>query len=147
MGTGRMKWPTLSSSCSEEVAVVTVELDPAPGRDAEALIKEARRRQRRRYLAIGLAGLAVVAAVAGGLLGGAGHSRQQKAPRPRVSAVRAARPVKAPPSAPLILAGTDTAVLLWPVGYPAFSAGGGPPAYLDNLTTGKLAVTGRPAIS
>ena len=124
--------------------MVTVELDPAPGRDAEALIKEARRRQRRRYLAIGLA---VVAAVAGGLLGGAGHSRQQKALRPRVSAVRPARSVKAPPSAPLILAGTDTAVLLWPVGYPAFSAGGGPPAYLDNLTTGKLAVTGRPAIS
>jgi len=29
----------------------------------------------------------------------------------------------------------------------AFSAGGGPPAYLDNLTTGKLSATGRPAIS
>ena len=38
-------------------------------------------------------------------------------------------------------------MLLWPVGYPAFTASGGPPAYLDNLTTGKLAVTGRPAIS
>jgi hypothetical protein len=127
--------------------VATVELDPAPGRDPEALIKEARRRQRRRYLAIGLAGLAVAATVAGSLLGGAGHSRQRSAPRPRISAVRPARPVKAHKSAPLILAGTDTAVLLWPVGYPAFSAGGGPPAYLDNLTTGKLAVTGRPAIS
>jgi hypothetical protein len=126
--------------------VATVELDPAPGRDPEALIKEARRRQRRRYLAVGLAGLAVVAAVAGSLLGGAGHSRQRSVPRPRISAVRPARPVKAPPSAPLILARTDTAVLLWPVGYPAFSAGGGPPAYLDNLSTGKLSATGRPAI-
>jgi hypothetical protein len=128
------------------VAVATVELDPALGRDPEALIKEARRRQRRRYLAVGLAGLVVAATVAGSLLGGAGHSRQHKAPRPRISAVRPARPVSAPPSAPLILAGTHTAVLLWPVGYPAFSPGGGPPAYLDNLTTGKLAVTGRPAI-
>ena len=118
-----------------------------PGRDPEALIKEARRRQHRRCLAIGLAGLAVAATVAGSLLGGAGHSRQRSAPRPRISAVHPARPVKARPSAPLILAGTDTAVLLWPVGYPAFTAGGGPPAYLDNLTTGKLAVTGRPAIS
>ena len=129
--------------------MATVELDPAPGHDPEALIKEARRRQRRRYLAVGLAGLAglaVVAAVAGSLLGGAGHSRQRSVPRPRISAVRPARPVKAPPSAPLILARTDTAVLLWPVGYPAFSAGGGPPAYLDNLSTGKLSATGRPAI-
>src|SRR5215469_12982126 len=128
MGTGRTKWPTLSSSCFEEVAVATVELDPAPGGDPEALIKEARRRQRRRYLAVGLAGLVVAAAVAGGLLGRAGS--QRSAPRPRVSPVRHARPVKAPRSAPLILAGSDTAVLLWPVGYPAFTPGGGPPAYL-----------------
>jgi hypothetical protein len=127
--------------------VATVELDPAPGRDPEALIKEARRRQRRRYLAIGLTGLVVAATVAGSLLGGAGHSPQPNARRPRISAVRPARPVKAPPAAPLILAGTETAVLLWPVGSPAFTAGGGPPAYLDDLTTGKLAVTGRPAIS
>lgn len=127
--------------------MATVELDPAAGRDPEALIKEARRRQRRRYLAIGLAGLAVIAAVAGSLLGGAGNPRQPSALRPRISAVRPERPDKAPPSPPLILARTGTAVLLWPVGYPEFSAGGGPPAYLDNLTTGKLAVTGRPAIS
>lgn len=126
--------------------MAAVELDPAPGRDPEALIKEARRRQRRRYLAAGLAGLVVAAAVAGSLVGRAGPSRPHSAPRPRVSAGHAARPVKAHPPAPLILPGTDTAVLLWPVGYPAFSASGGPPSYLDNLTTGRLAVTGRPAI-
>jgi len=34
-------------------------------------------------------------------------------------------------------------VLLWPAWIP----GGGPPALLDDLTTGKLAATGRPAIS
>jgi hypothetical protein len=60
--------------------VATVELDPAPGHDPEALIKEARRRQRRRYLAVGLFGLVVVTTVTGSLLGGAGHSRQQKPP-------------------------------------------------------------------
>jgi hypothetical protein len=127
--------------------VATVELDPAPGHDPEALIKEARRRQRRRYLAVGLAGLVVVATVTGSLLGEAGHSRQPKPPRPRVTQGRPARPVKARQFPPLILAGADTVVLLWPVGYPGFSASGGPPAYLDNLTTGKLAATERPAIS
>jgi hypothetical protein len=125
--------------------VATVHLDPAPGRDPEALIKEARRHQRRRYLAAGLAGVAL-AAVAASLLTETGHSRQQSAPRPRVTPGRTAQPAKARPPAPLVLGGTDTAVLLWPVGYPAFSASGGPPALLDNLTTGKLAVTGRPAI-
>ena len=126
--------------------MAAVELDPAPGRDPEALIKEARRRQRRRYLVVGLAGLAA-AAVAASLLGGSGHTRQQNAPRPRVTPAHPVPPAKAAPPAPLILADTDTAVLMWPVGYPAFTAAGGPPAYLDNLTTGKLAVTGRPAIS
>ena len=83
--------------------MAAVELDPAPGRDPEALIKEARRRQRRRYLAVGLAGLVVAAAVAGGLVSGAGQSRQHKAPRPRVSASHGAPPAKAHTSAPLIL--------------------------------------------
>ena len=50
--------------------MATIDLDPAPGRDPEALIKEARRRQRRRYLAVGLAGLVVVVAIAGSLLSG-----------------------------------------------------------------------------
>ncbi len=36
--------------------MAAVELDPAPGRDPGALIKEAPRRQRRRYLAAGPAG-------------------------------------------------------------------------------------------
>ncbi len=127
--------------------MATVELYPAPRRDAEALIKEARRRQRRRYLGVGLAMLAAGATVAGSLAGGAGHVRRHSTPRPRISSGHRVRSPRVEPSAPAIPASTGTTVLLWPASYPMFTADGGPPAYLDNLTTGKLAATGRPAIS
>lgn len=37
---------------------------------------------------------------------------------------------------------------MWPVGYPAFGSDYGPPAYLDDLTSGKLSlVTNKPAFA
>jgi hypothetical protein len=115
-----------------------------PGTEPEAVIKQARRRQRRRYLISGLAVLSVVAAVCGALAGlsRASHRRVPGSPRPRAAASRPARP-----AAGLVVAGADTSVLLWPVGYPGFSASGGPPAYVDNLRTGRLTQSQRPDIS
>lgn len=57
---------------------------PAAGPEPEVLIKEARHRQRRRYLLAGLATIAVLAAVAGvtaALAGPAGHPPAHKSPR------------------------------------------------------------------
>jgi hypothetical protein len=115
---------------------------PDPGGDAEAIIKRARRRQRRRRAATGVA----VALVLAGGLGVFAHihgadRRRQASPRPGRS--RPAR-VRLPGPIP---AGVDTAVLMWPVGDPAFGPTGGPPAYLDNLRTGHLSRTQRPAIA
>jgi len=95
----------------------------------EALIKEARRRQRRRYVAVGVAVLALL----GGAAGLAGlHGPGSRLPsRPRHTAG-----VPAP-----IPRSIDTTVLMWPVGYPAFGPGGGPPAYVDDLSTGQRAKT------
>jgi hypothetical protein len=115
---------------------------PDSGRDDEAIIKRARRRQRRRRAATGVA---VAAMLAGGLgvfahVHGADRQRQAS-PRPGDN-----------PSAAVQLPGpiptsVDTAVLMWPVGYPAFGPTGGPPAYFDNLRTGRLSRTQTPAIA
>jgi hypothetical protein len=112
--------------------------------DTEALIREARRRQRRRYAAIGLAATLVLAGAlsAAGVLHGAGHPRPPSQPRTRPPARPAARP--RPPGP--IPASVGTTVLMWPVGYPAFGPAGGPPAYVDNLSTGRLSESQQPAI-
>jgi hypothetical protein len=116
-----------------------------PGTEPEALITEARRRQRRRYLIIGLAVLGAVGAASGALVGlsGGSHPRPPGVPRPRAAASSPARPAAPGP----IPASTDTTVLLWPVGYPGFNASGGPPAYVDNLRTGRLTESQSPDIS
>src|SRR5262249_22007550 len=57
---------------------------PGAGADPEVLINEARRRQRRRYLATGLAAAVVLAGVAGltvGLTSAGGHSPAPPGPR------------------------------------------------------------------
>ena len=61
---------------------------PAPAPDAETLIKEARRRQRRRYAATGVAVVAVLAAALGAFAGSHGASKpgQASQPRPRAAA-------------------------------------------------------------
>lgn len=105
---------------------------PAVDEDAQAVIRQARRRQCRRRLVTG----AVAVLALGGALGwyaaftGTGHSG-------------AARTVSDaghhPPPGPGAM-GIAATVLLWPVGYPTFGPNGfGPPAYLDNLGTGRLA--------
>ena len=126
----------------------TVVPPPGPGAEAEALIKEARRRQRRRYAATCLAVLAVLAVLAGALGAFAGHrgtSHQRPASEPRVKP--AARRPAGPQGPGPIPRSVDTTVLMWPVGYPAFSSAGGPPVYLDNLSTGRSSQRQNPAIS
>jgi hypothetical protein len=118
---------------------------PEPDAEAKALIKEARRRQRRRYLAIGLAVIVVLAGAAGVAvsLRQPGHPPTRGKPGPTA----AARPVSRPPVPAPIPASVDTTVLMWPAGYPAFGPGGGPPAYVDDLSTGRLSHSESPAIS
>ena len=109
-----------------------------PRADADALIREARRRQRRRRLLIGLAAavLAGAVGVAAGVRPG-GRPRMSQ-PRPRPPAAAAGRQEPAGP----IPHSAGTTVLMWPVvapgEYPAFGPHSWPPAYVDNLATGHL---------
>ena len=126
----------------------TVMPSPGAGADAEALIKEARRRQRRRQLTIGLAAAAVLAAALGIVAGLRGAGRPPTAgppaggPRPKPAASKPGPRAGGP-----IPRSVDSTVLMWPVGYPAFSSAGGPPVYLDNLSTGRVSQGQNPAIS
>ncbi len=135
----------MKASTAKATAVVP---PPGPGADAEALIREARRRQRRRYAATCLAVVAVLAVLARALGAFAGHpgtSRPRPASEPPVKPA-ASRP--AGPQAPgPIPRSLDTTVLMWPVGYPSFTPAGGPPAYFDNLSTGRVSQRQNPAIS
>jgi hypothetical protein len=109
---------------------------PGTGTQPEALIKEARRRQRRRYVAVGVAVVAVLggaAGVAAGLHGPGPHSQAG----PPVAVRHAAR---APGPIPRSI---DTTVLMWPA---SFGQCCGPVA-VDNLSTGRLAQSQEPAIS
>ena len=97
---------------------------PAPAPGVEALIKEARRRQRRRYAATGVAVAAVLAAVLGAfasLHGASGPPASQ--PRP-AAGHRPQAPGPIPASA-------DTTVLMWPGDQDGI-------INLDNLRTGKI---------
>jgi len=104
---------------------------PGPGRDVEALIKEARRRQRRRYAATGVAVAAVLAAALGAFAGlhGVGGPRRVSPPRPGPAAGHSVGP-QVPGAIP---GSVDTTVLMWPAG-----PGQDGTIDLDNLRTGKL---------
>jgi len=121
---------------------------PSTVPEAEDLIREARRRQRRRrWLLIGLA-VTVMLAGAGGVaiaVHSPGH-RYLPAHRPRPAQ---AAPAGRPPALPGPIPGSvGTSVLMWPVGDPAFGPGFGPPAYLDDLRSGTLSlVANRPAFA
>jgi hypothetical protein len=111
---------------------------PAPGAEPDALIREARRRQRRRYLTACLCLVAVLAGTAAVIASrGTGRPRPPGGHAGPTAPAAAARPRAATPAVP-ILAGSDTTVVEWPVGYPAFGPGLAPPAYVDDLATGQL---------
>jgi hypothetical protein len=98
----------------------------------EALIKEARRRQRRRWLAVGVAVAAVLAGVAGVAGGVAGHRPGH--PGPQVAA-RQAAPGPIPRS-------IGTTLLMWPAGFGQCCG----PVAVDDLSTGRLTQSQQPAI-
>jgi hypothetical protein len=111
------------------------------------LIREARQRQRRRWLLFGLA-VTVVLAGAGGIGFAVASPGHQHRPAHRPRPARAA-PARRPSAFPVSIPGSvGTSVLMWPVGDPAFGPASGPPAYLDDLTSGTLSlVTNRPAFA
>jgi len=107
--------------------------------DADLVIREARRRQHRRRLVTGLVLAAVLAGavgVAAGLTSRGGPPVSH--PRPRSSAPSTRQQVLPPP----IPHSVGTTVLLWPVvahgEYPTFGPHQWPPAYVDDLATGRL---------
>jgi len=116
---------------------------PGTGSQPDALIREARRRQRRRYLAMGAAVVAVLgsaAGVAAGLNGPGGrvpnrpgthHARSPVAVRPTTST-----PAPIPPS-------VDTTMLFWPAGFGQCCGA----TAVDNLTAGRLTQSQEPDIS
>lgn len=107
-------------------------------REPEALIKEARRRQRRRWLAVGVAAAAALAGVAGVAASVAGHPSGR--PRPRSHPTSQA--VASAPISP----GIGTTLLMWPAGEPGFGPAGGPAVYVDDLGTGRLTESRQPDI-
>jgi len=118
-------------------------LPDAPA-EPEDLIREARSRQRRRWIA-GAAVLVLLAGVAGVVAGLAGHrhSRANPSGHPKTKTVPR-RGVATPAPIPRSI---GTTLLMWPVGYPGFGPSGGPPAYVDDLSTGRLTPSKKPAIS
>jgi hypothetical protein len=119
---------------------------PDAGTGPEALIREARRRQRRRWLAAGVA-IATVAAATVAVIAGSGRGSRPRPPGPRARPAAPADAVRPPRSPRLILAGAATTMVMWPVGYPLFTPAGGPPAYLNDLTTGRLSQRQIPGIA
>jgi hypothetical protein len=107
-----------------------------PAADPAALIREARQRQRRRYIVAGVAVGIVVAGVASAaaMVGG---SRAGGRARVSGDADITTRAHPASPAPGLTLPGVATAVVVWPIGYPYFTATGGPPAYVLELDSGR----------
>ena len=141
MKTGPVKATAVTATAVTATAALP---PPGAGADTEALIREARRRQRRRYAAACLAVAAALAVLAGALGAFAGHP---EASRPRPASVPPVKPAASHPGGPQapgpIPRSLDTTVLMWP----AFTSAGGPPAYFDNLSTGRGSQRQNPAIS
>lgn len=109
------------------------------GTDTDLVIREARRRQRRRWLVTGLA-LAAVLAGAIGVSVGLTSQGQPPASRSRHRpSTPATRQQALPPPIPHSV---GTTMLLWPVvahgEYPTFGPHQWPPAYVDDLASGRL---------
>jgi hypothetical protein len=108
--------------------------------EPEALIKEARRRQRRRWLAVGVAVVVVLAGVAGVAAGVAGHRPGRPGPRGHPGSQAAVRQAASPAAIPRSI---GTTLLMWPAGFGRCCG----PVALDNLSTGRLAQSQQPAIA
>jgi hypothetical protein len=109
------------------------------GTDADLVIREARRRQRRRRLIVGLVLMALLAGAIGVAAGLTSRGRPPLShPQPRSSAPAFRQQVLPPP----IPRSVGTTVLLWPVvahgEYPTFGPHQWPPAYVDDLATRRL---------
>jgi hypothetical protein len=114
---------------------------PDTGAEPEDLIREARRRQRRRWLAAGVAGVVLLASVAGVVAGLAGHRHSHASSRSHPAKKAAARravgaPAPIPPS-------IGTTLVMWPAGFGQCCG----PVAVDNLSTGQLAQSQEPDIS
>jgi len=112
---------------------------PEARTEPEALIKEARRRQHRRWLAAGVAVAAVLAGVAGVAAGVAGHQPGRPGPRTHPGSQVAARPAAAPVPIPRSI---GTTLLMWPAGSGQCCG----PVAVDDLSTGRLTQSQQPAI-
>ncbi len=112
---------------------------PNADEDAQAVIRQARRRHRRRQLATGVIAVLAIGGALGGYAAatGTGH---------RGAARVASRSGHRSPPGPAGL-GIGATVLLWPVGHPGFGPGFGPPAYLVKVDTGRLALRQVPGIA
>jgi hypothetical protein len=104
---------------------------PGTGTQPEALIKEARRRQRRRYVAVGVAVVAVLGSAAGVAAGLHSHAGS-----PVTARNAAGMPAPIPRS-------LGTTVLMWPAGFGQCCG----PVAVDDLSTGRLTQSQEPAIS
>ena len=117
---------------------------PDAGTEPEALIREARRRQHRRWVAAGVAIVTVVAGAAA-VIAGSGAGSRPRPPGPHALPTAPAHAIRSA-SPGLILAGAATTVVMWPAGYPLFTPAGGPPAYVDDLSSGRRAKRQIPGI-
>jgi hypothetical protein len=129
-------WSQYDANVSSINSVIKADTDRQA--TPEALIREARRRQRRRYLVTGIVALTLLA----GAAGAAASLREGSQPRPRsrpgpTTAVRPAARQSLPGPIP---ASVDTTVLLWPVG-PDWGPGPVTPTYVDNLTAGHVSLS------
>jgi hypothetical protein len=125
------------------VKASTVVPAPGSGTEAEALIKEARRRQRRRYAVTGLAVAAVLAGALGAFasLHGVSQPPVRRPPAVRSGPKPAASHAVGEPAPGRIPRSVDSTVLMWPVG-----PGQAPGIYLDNLRTRRLRQAYTPSV-
>jgi hypothetical protein len=111
----------------------------------EDLIREARRRQRRRQVVIVLVVVALAGSAAGVVAELGGRRAGQAGPPARTKT--AGHVQSGAVTMPPLVSGTDTNLLMWPVGPAAFSAAGGPPARFEDLSTGRVRSSDQPAIA
>jgi hypothetical protein len=115
-------------------------LPPQKPAEPEDLIKEARRRQRRRWLAAGAAGVVAIAAATYLVTGLAGHRHSRASARTHPEKTTPAPLVRTPPPIPRSI---GTTVLWWPAGLGQCCGA----VAVDNLTTGRITQGQEPDIA